>query len=139
MIKAGKGRTPLSQEQKDWQDQFNRHFGAKALLIISVEMFLWVMIGMVLSIVFSSFSLFIAFLLISVLSIFVIKHWSPAWKAYRKLLGDEKMPQGPMPCNGIRIHFQKQLASFYIVWVFRLLITASAIYLLLKYLLVHGI
>jgi hypothetical protein len=129
----GKGEK-LSQEQKDWQDQFNRHFGAKALLILSAEIMFWIMIGLILSIVFGYYPLVVIFFFIAIASAFLIKLWGPAWRWFRKVLNDENMPENPMPFDGVKIRLQKQPAMFYVLLVFRYLVVALAIYLLVKYL-----
>jgi hypothetical protein len=132
------GDDPLDEKQKDWQQQFTSNLGAVELLRFAGAFLLWLLIGIGVALLFPSAvvstTIFISFLLSTVVFGFVATRPRPAYSFLRIIFGNKNLPKEPFPGHIRRIHTEPLPWWAYLPQLWNLLLTLALLYALARYL-----
>ena len=131
------GANEMDEEQKKWDEQFWRNFGAREYLRFSCFVGIWMFLAAALCLIFYTSKL-IPSLLITVvlicLFVFAIfsRTWKPAYSFFRKILGNKNLPIEPRPHSIVKIPRQPLPWWGYLFGVWFLLLDLLILYIILK-------
>ncbi len=87
----------MNDEQKKWDKQFGKSFGARELLRFGCAFMLWIFLGVAIAVLLNAPVIQLAFLLSACAYAPLTRRWRPAYRLLRTILGNKNLPPEPMP------------------------------------------
>jgi hypothetical protein len=133
------GDDHVDEKQKAWQQQFASNIGAVELLRFAGAFMLWLLIGMGVAILFLrspvlSTTIFISFLLSTVVFGVVGTRWRPAYLLLRVIFGNQSLPKEPFPGPIQRAQREPRPWWAYLPGLWNLLLALALLYVVIRYL-----
>jgi len=127
----------MDKEQKKWQEQFSRNFGAREYLRFSCFFLIWMFLAIALGLIFYTSKLFSTLLitgfLIAVFAFAIFSRtWKPAYAFFRIILGNKNLPSEPMPRSTMKLRRQPLPWWGYLFGIWFLLLDLLILYIMLK-------
>ncbi len=92
----------MDDERKAWEKQFSSNFGPREYLRFSAAFVGWILLGAFLAAFLRFEAVFYLFLFSAFAFPFVTRSWRPAYRFLRIILGNNDLPQEPMPRSGAK-------------------------------------
>jgi len=87
----------MNEEQRKWRDQYLNSLGSREFLRLAIAIVVWVLVGIVFSILTSCSYVFDVFFITLFVFPFIAPKWKPAYNVFRKLVGNDRLPTEPYP------------------------------------------
>lgn len=122
----------MNEEQKEWYRRYSTSFGVREFIRFGCAFFIWMFLGVALTIIFRSSTMLTLFLIIPFLFAIVAQRWKPAYLLLRKKWGNENLPLEPMPRSTVKIHRQPLPWYGYLPGIWGWLILLLLLYIIWK-------
>ncbi len=87
----------MDEEQRKWQKQYTSHIGAREFLILGGVVMGWILVGLLISVVTETLTVFLVFFLSVFVFAILSTRWKPAYVILYKILGNKNLPKEPFP------------------------------------------